>query len=112
MDWMDKLNSLKADLPHVEEIVNVNIVPKSAKKRQVEPLRVELDKRNGKPATLVTDFKGTDDELKNLAKLLKVKCGAGGSSRDGEILVQGDFRVKIVDLLIEMGFKVKKINFK
>ena len=112
MDWMDKLNSLKADLPQVEEIVNVNIAPKPAKKRQVEPLRVELDKRNGKPATLVTDFKGTDDELKDLAKLLKVKCGAGGSSRDGEILVQGDFRVKIVDLLIEMGFKVKKINFK
>ena len=111
-DWRDKLNNLKTDLPQVEETPEVVVAAKPAKKRQVEPLRVELDKRNGKPATLVTDFKGKDDELKDLAKLLKVKCGTGGSSRDGEILVQGDFRVKIAEILLEMGFKVKKINFK
>jgi len=111
MDWRDKLNELKDELPKAEE-KPVSAVVKPVKKRQIEPLRVELDKRNGKPATLITDFKGKDDELKELAKLLKVKCGAGGSSRDGEILVQGDFRVKIVDILSEMGFKVKKINFK
>ena len=111
MDWRDKLNEVKSTVPQMEETPEaMNIKP--AKKRQSEPLRVELDKRNGKPATLVTDFKGKDAELKELAKLLKVKCGAGGSSRDGEILVQGDFRVKIVDILLEMGFKVKKINFK
>jgi len=111
-DWRDKINNLKTDLPQVEETPEVVVAAKPVKKRQVEPLRVELDKRNGKPATLVTDFKGKDDELKDLAKLLKVKCGAGGSSRDGEILVQGDFRVKIAEILLEMGFKVKKINFK
>ncbi len=111
MDWRDKLSGLKSELPQVEE-TPVIASAKPAKKRQSEPLRVELDKRNGKPATLITDFKGKDNELKELAKLLKVKCGAGGSSRDGEILVQGDFMVKIVDILLEMGFKVKKINFK
>ena len=111
MDWRDKLNEVKNKVPHVEETPASTII-KPAKKRQVEPLRVELDKRNGKPATLVTDFQGKDSELKDLAKMLKVKCGAGGSSRDGEILVQGDFRVKIADILLEMGFKVKKINFK
>ena len=110
-DWRDKLNILKEELPQVEE-TPVLAAPKPAKKRQTEPLRVELDKRNGKPATLVTEFQGKDSELKELAKLLKVKCGAGGSSRDGEILVQGDFRVKITEILLEMGFKVKKINFK
>lgn len=111
MDWRDKLNEVKSTVPQVEE-TPTSAAPKPTKKRQVEPLRVELDKRNGKPATLVTDFKGKDDELKELAKLFKVKCGAGGSSRDGEILVQGDFRVKIAEILLEMGFKVKKINFK
>jgi len=111
MDWRDKLNEVKNSVPQVKETPEETII-KPAKKRQVEPLRVELDKRNGKPATLITDFKGMDNELKELAKLLKVKCGAGGSSRDGGILVQGDFRVKIADILMEMGYKVKKINFK
>ena len=111
MDWKDKLNEVKQTVPQVDETPESTII-KPAKKRQSEPLRVELDKRNGKPATLVTEFLGKDSELKELAKLLKVKCGAGGSSRDGEILVQGDFRMKIVDILLEMGYKVKKINFK
>jgi len=110
MDWRDKLSGLKADLPEGEEIIETATEPKS--KLQREPLRVELDKRNGKPATLITEFLGSDDELKELAKLLKVKCGVGGSSRDGEILIQGDLRVKISGLLVDMGYKVKKINFK
>jgi Translation initiation factor 1 (eIF-1/SUI1) and related proteins len=111
MDWKDKLSGLKAELPQVEETDADTKQPESPKK-QKEPLRVELDKRNGKPATLVTEFQGTDDELKELAKMLKIKCGSGGSSRNGEILVQGDFRVKIAEILLNMGFKVKKINFK
>lgn len=110
MDWRDKLSDLKAELPQIKETPQT--APAKTAKKQSEPLRVELDKRNGKPATLVTQFQGKESELKELAKVLKVKCGAGGSSRDGEILVQGDFRVKIVEILLEMGFKVKRINFK
>lgn len=110
MDWRDKLSGLKSELPEGEAIQEVKA--EAGKKLQKEPLRVELDKRNGKPATLVTDFQGSDDELKELSKMLKVKCGAGGSSRDGEILIQGDFRVKVSEILLAMGFKVKKINFK
>ncbi len=112
MDWREKLNTLKTELPAMEVEVPSAIPEKKVKKRQSEPLRVELDKRNGKPATLVTRFEGKDVELKELAKTLKIKCGAGGSSRDGEMLIQGDFRVKVCEILIEMGFKVKKINFK
>lgn len=108
MDWRDKLNALKTDLPAGEEIP---VVQEQVKKRQQTPLRVELDKRNGKPATLVSEFEGTDEELKALAKMLKVKCSSGGSSRDGEILIQGDFREKIAGLLVELGYKVKRINF-
>ncbi len=111
MDWRDKLSALKTDLPEGEE-VNEIITSDSKSKLQKEPLRVEMDKRNGKPSTLITEFLGTDEELKELAKTLKVKCSSGGSARDGEILIQGDFRVKIADILQNMGYKVKKINFK
>ncbi|OIP81525.1 MAG: hypothetical protein AUK44_09975 [Porphyromonadaceae bacterium CG2_30_38_12] len=110
-DWKNTLESLKNKLPAGIEIQEVK-KETTAKFLQKEPLRVELDKRNGKPATLITQFEGTDEALKDLAKTLRVKCGAGGSSRDGEILIQGDFRLKIATYLLETGYKVKKINFK
>lgn len=74
-------------------------------------LRVALDKRNrgGKKVTIVADFVGTDDDLQALGKTLRTKCGVGGSAKEGEIIVQGDLRDKVVGLLIEMGYKARKI---
>ena len=79
---------------------------------QQQQLRVQLDKkqRGGKVVTLVTGFAGTEADLQALGKLLKTKCGGGGSAKDGEILVQGEFREKILALLIQAGYKAKKIG--
>lgn len=76
---------------------------------QQQNLRVMLDKKlkGGKKATVVTGFVGTSADLSDLAKQLKNLCAAGGSSGDGEILVQGDCRQKILDFLLKKGYKVK-----
>jgi translation initiation factor 1 len=77
-----------------------------------QDLRVLLDKklRGGKQATLVTGFVGSEDDLKELGKILKTKCGVGGSAREGEILVQGDAREKVLQILGNLGYKAKRIN--
>ena len=111
-DWKNKLRTLLPSdfVPEQEE--KATVVSEQTKLSSKQTLRVELDKRNGKPATIISEFQGTEDELKEIAKMLKNKCATGGSQRDGEILIQGDFRVKIADVLQNMGYKVRKINFK
>ena len=80
-------------------------MPKQQQKRRVS---IEKNHRGGKTVTLVKNFIGTEEDLKELGRLLKTKCGVGGSTKEGEILVQGDFKEKIIELLKKEGYTQTK----
>lgn len=110
-DWKKRLGvvfSTNPDFAYEEE------VPEEV--QTLEPARqnliVSIDRkgRGGKQVTLVSGFVGTSDDLAELGRTLKVKCGVGGSAKDGEITIQGDFRDRVVALLKEMGYKAKRGN--
>ena len=109
MDWQQQLASLLPDMPEVVE----NTVSEEVqdKKEPLSLLRIELDKRKGKTATLITGHTGTDEQVGELGKRLRRQLAVGGSVRDGEILLQGDVRQRVAQLLLQWGYKVKRINF-
>jgi len=81
--------------------------------KQQQQLKVSIDRkqRKGKSVTIVSGFIGNDDDLNDLAKTLKTRCGVGGNAKDGEILIQGELRDKVFDLLISLGYsKTKKMG--
>ena len=110
-NWKSQLNSLISDNPELQ-LPEEEIAQAAEKTFRKQSLYIELDKkgRNGKQATLISGFDGTAEELKKLAAELKKVCGVGGSTRDDEILIQGDFREKITALLTSRGHKVKRKN--
>jgi translation initiation factor 1 len=77
---------------------------------QQQDLRIFLEKkhRGGKTASVIKGFIGKQDDMEELGRLLKTRCGTGGSAKDGEIIIQGDFRDKILQMLLEKGYKAKK----
>ncbi|MEJ6735408.1 MAG: translation initiation factor [Flavobacteriales bacterium] len=78
-----------------------------------QKLKVLVDRkqRKGKSVTLITGYIGDDEDLKSLSKLLKSKCGVGGAAKNEEILIQGEFKEKVFELLIKMGYsQTKKVG--
>ncbi len=107
-DWKSRLGMVYSTNPNFE------YTDSTQEEQSISPseqnLRVWLDRKlkGGKVATIVKGFVGSDSELKELARELKTKCGVGGAAKDGEIIVQGDHRDRVVEILIKSGYKCKK----
>ena len=108
-DWKDRLNVVYSTNPYFQYESNEEEEQETLPKNQ-QKLRVSMEKkgRGGKTVTLIRGFIGTEDDLKDLGKLLKTKCGVGGSVKDEEIIIQGDFKQRVIDLLKAEGYTQTK----
>jgi translation initiation factor 1 len=108
-DWKKRLGTVYSTNPDFDYEKGDDEEEETLSPNQ-QKLYISLDKRNrkGKAVTLIEGFVGSDEDLKVLGKNIKSKCGVGGSTKDGEILIQGDFRDKIQELLTADGYKVKR----
>jgi translation initiation factor 1 len=110
-NWKDRLGVVFSTNPDfkytVQEQEQVE-TPEPSRQRLI----VGIDRRNrgGKQVTLVTGFVGSADDLKELGRTLKTRLGVGGSAKDGEITIQGDFRDKVVEILRSLGYNAKRGN--
>lgn len=106
-DWKSRLNIVYSTDPDFQYKTGTEEETPTLRPEK-QHLRISLDKkrRAGKQVTLIQGFKGGEEDLKTLCKLLKTKCGVGGSAKDNEIIIQGDLREKIAGILSREGYKV------
>ena len=110
-DWKKRLGvvfSTNPDFAYTEQQEEVQQTLEPSRQRLV----VSIDRRcrAGQQVTLVSGFVGSDEDLSELGRKLKIKCGVGGTAKNGEITIQGDFRDRITSLLNEMGYRAKRGN--
>ena len=108
-DWKDRLGTVYSTSDKYNYEYDNNEEQETLPENQ-QKLYVSIDKKNrkGKAVTLIEGFVGSTEDLKSLGKLLKSKCGVGGAVKNGEVLIQGDFRDKIIELLKSDGYIVKR----
>lgn len=111
-DWKKRLGVVYSTNPDFAYDENGSSEEQETLPPEKQRLIVSIDRsgRAGKQVTLVKGFVGTSEDLAALGKTLKVKCGVGGTAKDGEITVQGDLRDKVTSLLTNMGYKAKRGN--
>ena len=111
-DWKSRLGVVYSTNPDYQYLSSETESEPETLPPGRQKLIVAIDRRNrgGKQVTLVTGFVGSAEDLKALGKALKTKLGVGGTAKDGEITIQGDFRDKTVALLKEMGYTAKRGN--
>ncbi|MDG3581887.1 MULTISPECIES: translation initiation factor [Galbibacter] len=108
MDLQDQLKNLFPEHDFQEE--NHDEGTENSIWMQEAPLLCKYEKRKGKPITIIDGYTGATEDFKTLAKELKTKLSVGGSFKDDKIIIQGDFRDKIMEMLKEKGFKVKRVG--
>ena len=108
MDLQDQLKNLFPD--HQPSPEEEKIEEEKTLWIQDEPMICKFEKRKGKPTTIIEGYTGSDDDFKILAKELKTKLSVGGTFKDDAIIIQGDYRDKIMNILKEKGFKVKRVG--
>jgi translation initiation factor 1 len=108
MDLHDQLKNLFPN--HISEPEVEAEVEQKELYIQKEPMICKFEKRKGKPQTIIEGYEGSDDDFKILAKELKTKLSVGGTFKDGSIIIQGDYRDKIMTLLQQKGFKTKRVG--
>lgn len=108
-DWKARLGMVYSTNPDFQFTTDEEPTAETLAPEKQE-LRVWLDRkqRGGKVVTLIKGFVGRDEDLQSLAKMLKTKCGVGGAAKEGEILIQGDHRDRVVELLLKSGYRCKK----
>lgn len=108
-DWKQRLGMVYSTNPDFEYTVEQEAQVETLAPEQ-QDLRVWIDRkhRGGKTVTLVKGFVGREEDFAELGRMLKSRCGVGGSAKDGEIIIQGDHRERVVELLLGAGYKCKK----
>lgn len=109
MDLQDQLKNLFPDHQISADVPEEN-APKTEAWIQAAPMICKYEKRKGKPTTIIEGYEGDEEDFKLLAKELKTKLSVGGTFKDGAIIIQGDYRDKIMKLLQDKGFKTKRVG--
>ena len=107
MDFQDQLKNLFPEHQHTDNDAQIE---DSSIWMQEEPMICKYEKRKGKPTTIIEGYTGADSDFKQLAKEIKKMLSVGGSFKNEQIIIQGDYRDKIMDFLKNKGFKVKRVG--